>query len=300
MTSESIHEFLALAKLRNFASAADELFIAQSTLSRHIMAMEEEFGVALFERSKHKVSLTDAGMMFLPYAERIDDYQNDFQAKMLQTQRLENHILAVGLYSPIPQNPYANMIQAYHFKHPHTHIQIIDAPPASLREILKKGHCDVILTYAAVPWNQDNIEKALLKEDELVAVVPIKHPLTRKKSVSLEDLAGKELILQTEYTDTCTLVNKAFHARQQMPNIIWQLHSLPEIQRLVTQKQADSLLMRQEASWLDQRAVSVIPIEPAVTMGFYVFADREHPARHQASFIQYIQENTEKMRKEAE
>ncbi len=300
MTSESIHEFLVLAKLRNFASAADELFIAQSTLSRHIMAMEEEFGAALFERSKHKVNLTEAGMMFLPYAERIDDYQHDFEAKMLQTQRLENHILAVGLYSPLPQNPYAGLIQSYHYKHPHTHIQIIDAPPASLREMLKSGRCDVILTYAALPWNQDNIEKVLLKEDELVAVAPARHPLTRKKSVTIEDLVGKELILQTEFTDTYALVSKAFRARQQTPNVIWHLHSLPEIQRMLTQKKAVSLLMRQEASWLDQQTVTVIPVEPAVTMGFYVFADREHPARHQASFLQYIQEGTERLRKVAE
>ncbi len=61
MTTERLYEFLVLSQTLSFSAAAKKLFMAQSTLSRHIVEMEEELGIKVLERGTHSVHLTHAG-----------------------------------------------------------------------------------------------------------------------------------------------------------------------------------------------------------------------------------------------
>ena len=56
-----IREFLLLASNKNFSKTADQLYMSQSTLSRHISSMEKELGVQLIDRSSYTFKLTPAG-----------------------------------------------------------------------------------------------------------------------------------------------------------------------------------------------------------------------------------------------
>lgn len=69
MTTEYMREFKVLAEKRNYIAAAKELHTTQASLSRHIMAMEEELGFRLLERNTRNVELTLYGLRFLHYAE---------------------------------------------------------------------------------------------------------------------------------------------------------------------------------------------------------------------------------------
>lgn len=64
MDIEALHYFQYVAKYKNITSAAQQLYISQSTLSRHIMALEDELGAKLFERNNKKMQLTEAGQVF--------------------------------------------------------------------------------------------------------------------------------------------------------------------------------------------------------------------------------------------
>ena len=65
-----------LSKVKNFTLAAEQLFIAQSTVTNRICELEKEIGKRLFYRKTKSVSLTEAGRIFLPYAERILELQD--------------------------------------------------------------------------------------------------------------------------------------------------------------------------------------------------------------------------------
>lgn len=64
MNIEALHYFRYVAKYKNITGAAQQLYISQSTLSRHIMALEDELGVKLFERNNKMMQLTEAGQVF--------------------------------------------------------------------------------------------------------------------------------------------------------------------------------------------------------------------------------------------
>ena len=63
--------FLAVAKEQNISAAAQSLHLTQPTLSRQLIQLEEELGVKLFQRSRHRIILTEAGMLLRRRAEEI-------------------------------------------------------------------------------------------------------------------------------------------------------------------------------------------------------------------------------------
>lgn len=73
-------EFAILAQSRTFLDAAELLFMSQSTLSKHIMAMERELGCNLIDRSQRHVTLTAQGEALLPYAQKIATLQHRYLA----------------------------------------------------------------------------------------------------------------------------------------------------------------------------------------------------------------------------
>ena len=76
MNTEELKTFIFLSKVKNFTLAAEQLFIAQSTVTNRISELEKEVGKKLFSRGAKTVKLTEAGEIFLRYAERILELQS--------------------------------------------------------------------------------------------------------------------------------------------------------------------------------------------------------------------------------
>lgn len=71
MRVEYLNEFLELAHTENYQEAAENLFISQATLSKHIQALETEFNLTLFDRTTRSVHLSEDGKFLLQYATKI-------------------------------------------------------------------------------------------------------------------------------------------------------------------------------------------------------------------------------------
>ena len=76
MNTEELKTFIYLSKVKNFTLVAEQLFIAQSTVTNRISELEKEVGKKLFLRGSKTVKLTEAGEIFLRYAERILELQS--------------------------------------------------------------------------------------------------------------------------------------------------------------------------------------------------------------------------------
>ncbi len=88
MNTEELKTFIFLSKVKNFTLAAEQLFIAQSTVTNRINELEKEVGKRLFMRGSKTVKLTEAGEIFLRYAERILELQN---TSVEEIHALESH-----------------------------------------------------------------------------------------------------------------------------------------------------------------------------------------------------------------
>ena len=96
MNIQVYQSFLTVVQFRSFTQAAKYLNFTQPTISNHITALEEEYGVILFTRDGKNVYLTQAGKNFVPIAKQImQDYQNS-QELMRQFQK-DNYSLKIGV-----------------------------------------------------------------------------------------------------------------------------------------------------------------------------------------------------------
>lgn len=95
MSTEELKTFILLSKVKNFTLAAEQLKIAQSTVTNRISELEKEVGKRLFSRVSKAVKLTEEGQIFLRYAERILELQ-DTSIEEMNAVSAHHRIFAIG------------------------------------------------------------------------------------------------------------------------------------------------------------------------------------------------------------
>lgn len=92
MDTNTLRTFIALAQIKNFTKTAQQLFVAQSTVTNRIHDLETELGKELFVRTHKQVDLTPAGEKFLEYAQRFIDLEisafQDLQSPTAYAQKI--------------------------------------------------------------------------------------------------------------------------------------------------------------------------------------------------------------------
>lgn len=97
MDIKHLQYFIAVARLNSFSRAANHLFITQPTISKMIKNLEIELGVTLFERSRKKFTLTDAGHVLFRQAQAIDKAFQNLEVELDALLGLKKGLIRVGL-----------------------------------------------------------------------------------------------------------------------------------------------------------------------------------------------------------
>lgn len=193
MTLNELRYAVALARERHFGRAAAASFVSQPTLSVAIKKLEDELGVALFERGKHEVSLTPAGEQVIEQAQQVlEGVENLRQAARQQADQLQGPLRLGAIYTV---GPYLlpDLIPILHESAPQMPLVIEENYTAELRRQLKRGELDAIVI--SLPFTDPGVVVMPLYEEPFVAVLPAAHPLSTRKSIELGRLAEEELLL---------------------------------------------------------------------------------------------------------
>ncbi len=192
MELRHIRYFLAVAEYLNFSKAAQELHIAQPPLSRQIRQLEEDLGVALFVRNKRRVVLTKAGRVFLDEARKLVVQAGHATEAARHAQKGESGFVRVGIASGLG-GAVSRVVGDYCRHYPAVNIECKDIFSSSQSALLHKREADV--GFLRPPVDQVNLSCELLFEEEFTVVLPQKHPLARRKSVRLKEIADEPLII---------------------------------------------------------------------------------------------------------
>ncbi len=194
-----IDEFLELYKCVNFNEAARNLFISQSTLSKHIKALEEDLGVKLFNRDKYYSELTIQGNEFYSYAVQISKAYKAAQDQFANEAVSKGRFLVGGLMDSVREVDWLNRATRVMRKtHPQFHPMFIPSGVNSPMGELLSGNLDaLVLAHEDLDeaGSTTSPVKAIpLKKVPLMALVCPESPLADLTCVHAEDLKRKTFI----------------------------------------------------------------------------------------------------------
>ena len=191
---QKLQTFVCLARVRNYTLAAEELFMTQSNVSKHIQSLEKEWQVKLFERKGRKLALTASAQQILPLVEKIvldyDELLNEL-TKQQQQKKLRLYSIPTLTYYP-----FFKTISSFKVLHPEIELDIKEATNDQLFQALDQGKCDLILVrcFADKPNFKADYNYLLVEKDPFVVALPAGHRLVKKEKLSFEDLKNEDFI----------------------------------------------------------------------------------------------------------
>ena len=198
METDYLREMLMLAEKCNYAEAADELFISQSSLSRHISAMEEKLGVKLFNRNSRFVRITPAGEQLVPYAKKIVRIENDYKLAVEAERNRNLTKLKIACAAPLSAYRVQSSLAAFIVENENIGISMSSRKPYGFKEMIKNGDCDFAVIYDDEAEPDDSLDRLRIDTDRMTLILPEGHELAEKKSVSLSSLKDEKWIFYGE------------------------------------------------------------------------------------------------------
>lgn len=141
MDSRTIETFIHTAESGSFSKAALRLNYAQSTVTSQIKALEKELGVELFTRTGKKVSLSNAGRLFLQYAYNYRSLTTDVYHRFNSESRPIGPV-RLGLLESIAASPFMNTIYSFLHDNPKINITLIINTVGEIKKLLLQGDLD--------------------------------------------------------------------------------------------------------------------------------------------------------------
>lgn len=189
-----LHYFVTLAEDLHFSRAAQRVYISQSALSQQIGRLEAAVGVRLFERDKHTVQLTPAGLVFLEGATKtlaaaseaareLAEFCTDPAAGRLRVGYREYGFSAVVLPA------FTRVLAA----HPRARLEPVDLGVGQLVPALLEGSIDIGI--GLLPLSHPKIESERIASGHWVAVMPRRHKLAKKRVLRPGDLGSERIIV---------------------------------------------------------------------------------------------------------
>lgn len=280
---------VALAEVQNFTRAAERTHVTQSTLSHQIKQLEDELGVALFNRSGKSVTLTEAGRDFVdsiaPILKNVDAAVGALKSTPDQLTG-ELRIAATHSFNVqlIPQ-----CLAAFMAKFPQVRVVVEELSGDQIAQGLEAGTLDLGVSYRpAVPrglWFEP------LFNEELKLIMNKAHPLAKRKRVRMVELNGVQLALLTRNFSTRQMLDECFQAAGAEPQVVAELNAISPMVELVRQTGLCSIVSDNAlSSEPDLVTVALENPTPIRTPGLLWNRDRERPlaTRYMANIIREL------------
>lgn len=185
--------FVAVAEELNFTRAAEQLHISQPPLSAQIARLEAELEVKLFERTSRKVSLTDAGAVFLHDVHIILGRLGEATERVRHVHAGVAGRIEIGLSGSHFLGPLPRHIRAMEATHPDIQVVLNELAPNEQIDALREGRIDLSVSRQSV--DDELLCSRMLWPDPLLVALPAEHPLLAHDSLTLKQLAKERFIM---------------------------------------------------------------------------------------------------------
>ena len=242
--------FLTVAREGSFSRAAERLFRTQPAVSLAIRKLEDDLGQPLFVRGARPVRLTDAGNLLRDYADRLINLRDEVKKGLAELQGLGRGELSLGVNE---SSIHALLPALGRFRQLHPGVQIRvhrmfsrDIPHEVLNYRLDLG----AISY--VPRDPQLHATEILK-DELTLVVPLKHPLAKRREVEINELAQENFVAHIVESPYRRRVIELFARNRTALNMPIEMPTIESIKRVVQMGMGVAIVPRMCVAWEIER-----------------------------------------------
>jgi DNA-binding transcriptional LysR family regulator len=256
MDFDQLETFLEVARHLSFSRAADKRFRTQPAISSQIRLLEEEVGAKLLDRSGGKVSLTASGKLFLKFAEELLESRKAMLAGIAETERVPRGEIVVGANEGTCLHILPEVFAEFKKQYPDVNISITRSDYARILESVIDNSVD--FGVVSLPVDDTRLKVVLIHRDELVIIAPPQHPLAKRKSATVSEVAKFPLVVP-KGGHTRDALEDLFYERKLKPRYTMELDSSELLKRFVAADAGVGFIARSNVIE-DVRADSLVTI----------------------------------------
>ncbi|WP_025410028.1 LysR substrate-binding domain-containing protein [Gemmatirosa kalamazoonensis] len=223
--------FAAVADQRGFTKAAAALHLSQPAVSKAVRGIERQVGAPLLERGARGVRLTDAGAVLHARARELFAVERSAEEELRALRGLEGGTLRIGASTTIATYLLPRLLGRFRARHPGVELRVATANTRAVARRLVQRRLDVALVEG--PVAHPRIEVLPWRDDALVVVAPVDHPLARRRRVAPEALAAEPFIARERGSGTRRVAEAALRAAGVAPRRLLTLGSTAAVTQAV-------------------------------------------------------------------
>ncbi len=213
LDAHQLNVFLIAADTLNFTEAAQRLHMSQPSVSQHIQSLEQQFGLALFNRAGRHMELTDAGIALVPLAREMVSRSIQIKETMESLKGEVYGHLMVGCSTTPGKYVLPQILAAFHRHHPRVKVTCQVAPQKDALQLLVDGEVHFALASENLVSSRD-VELRKFMTDPVVLLCPLDHPWASRGEIDPEELPDAEFIVREENSGTRITVRKALEGHE--------------------------------------------------------------------------------------
>lgn len=223
MDLHKLRGFYAVAENLSFTAAARKLRLSQPTLSLQVKALERELGTQLIERGSRKLRLTRQGEALQTFAKKIFDTESEIEALFRDTAQPGPSRLTIATNQSVAAHILPSRLETFTTRYPKVEINIHNLRTADILTSVLDGSVDIGIVL--IDPNHPALTARKVLPYEMVLIAPRDHPLSRLRTVSLQDIAQYPFISYTKDTETRRLIDQPFEQERQKISVRMALGS---------------------------------------------------------------------------
>jgi DNA-binding transcriptional LysR family regulator len=236
-----LEAFLQVTAHHSFSRAAEALRLTQPSITARIKALERELGDQVFERGSRGVRLTDAGTIFLPYAERMLQMLREAKEGLEEVRSGQRGTLRLGSAFTISTYVLPRILRTFRSHHPS--VEVIMHTGRS-EEILNMLLTDEVQMGLVTSLMHPDVETVDLYEDDVILVTNPEHPFAANHQATIEEVGRQSVILADRSSSHYDLIQNFFRQAAVVPNVVMELDGMESTKRMVEEGLGIALLPR--------------------------------------------------------
>ena len=262
MQLRSLRAVVEVVRHGGFSQAARVVHTTQSTVSKAVQALEEEFGERLLDRIGHRSSLTAAGEIVYRRALKLLAERDDLTRELAELKGVKQGALRLGLPPVGSDTLFAPLFVTYRSRFPGIDVQLVEHGSRRLEELLLAGDIDLAGLLGPV---DEQFECQEVRREPLMVLVSRDHPLAGERSMTLAQAAQMPFILFEEGFALNPIILNACARQGVKPTVTARSGQLPFIVELAAAGLGVAFLPRLIAEQYERPGISRVLLDESDT-----------------------------------